>query len=98
LRTELPWLTANLDSNNNLIIKGATYGLGLNETIPVLQNCTNSPSSGGLGECKLLHDCPGAHEYIQDFRSYEQSFCALDKFAGVCCPSVLDISQISGRL
>ncbi|KAJ8955623.1 hypothetical protein NQ318_001453, partial [Aromia moschata] len=61
------------------------YKLGLNHTVANNPECQNAPQNK-TGLCTLLHKCPQVHPDLKDVRVYEKYFCALEGYAGVCCP------------
>ncbi|CAG9823444.1 unnamed protein product [Phaedon cochleariae] len=85
LKKNLPWIANILNEDGELNLTSGKFILGLNETISDHPVCPKTPLDQP-GECTLINSCPQIFDKLTSLQVYEQYFCDLKGFAGVCCP------------
>ncbi|XP_044268022.1 inter-alpha-trypsin inhibitor heavy chain H4-like isoform X2 [Tribolium madens] len=86
IKNKLPWLKDIIMENGTITLPNGNYKISTNETVTSTPQCPKTPINGTAGVCTLLPHCPQVFSLLTDAKIFQDFFCPLDTFVGVCCP------------
>ncbi|EFA04008.2 inter-alpha-trypsin inhibitor heavy chain H4 isoform X2 [Tribolium castaneum] len=99
IKNKLPWLKDIITVNGTITLPNGSYKISTNETqVTSTPQCPKTPINGTAGVCTLLPHCPQVFSLLTDAKVFQEFFCPLDTFVGVCCPIATDATSASAAI